>query len=161
MCDDTSRPRGSVSGTISELEKWFIEYYDSRNPEKVYNRFTGGARKGAQNSELSKELNRRACLKKAEDPEICSLYRQRALDYYAAHPEAKERVSRQMLAYLQTPEGRKFAESAGTPKPVRCVETGVVYPSQKAAERATGFTGIHKACSGKQVLLGGYHWVNV
>ena len=32
------------------------------------------------------------------------------------------------------------------------------YPSQKAAEKATGFSSIHKACSGKQYTASGYHW---
>ena len=49
-------------------------------------------------------------------------------------------------------------ESDSHAKPVICVETGVVYPSQKAAENATGYTGIHKACAGKQFTAGGLHW---
>ena len=78
--------------------------------------------------------------------------------YYREHPERRAEISIQMSRYLLSPEGRKFVESDSHPKPVRCVETGTVYPSQKAAERATGNVGIHKACSKKQHTAGGYHW---
>ena len=38
-----------------KLEAWFIEYYDSMNPEKGYNRITGGARKGSRASKALRE----------------------------------------------------------------------------------------------------------
>ena len=78
--------------------------------------------------------------------------------YYREHPERKAEVSAQMSAYLLSPEGRKFVESDSRPKPVRCVETGKIYPSQRAAERETGFCNIHKVCSGRNRVCGGYHW---
>ena len=141
------------------LEEWFINYYDSRNPEKGYNRFTGGARKGAKQSELSKIRNRNTQLiRHNRNPEICMQYSEKNKAYFRAHPESRKKISAQMSAYLRSPEGRKFVEANGKPKPVRCVETGAVFRSQKAAERATGFSGIHKACSGIQTMSGGYHW---
>ena len=127
-----------------KLEKWFVEYYDSMNPEKGYNRMTGGARKGAQAGNETQTLTR----------EI-------RLAYYRRHPEARSRIAAQMSEYLRSAEGRKFAECCSKPKPVRCVETGEVYPSQCAAEKATGYYGIHKACSGRQQVCGGYHWENI
>ena len=42
-------------------------------------------------------------------------------------------------------------------RPEICVETGEYYPSQLAAEKATGYSGIHKVCLGKQYTVGGYH----
>ena len=124
-----------------KLEKWFVEYYDSMNPEKGYNRITGGARKGARASAEAKELNRELMLA-----------------YYRRHPEARRRIAMQVSEYLRSPAGRKFAECCSKPKPVRCVETGEVYPSQKAAEDKTGFCNIHKVCAGKRNVCGGYHW---
>jgi hypothetical protein len=41
---------------------------------------------------------------------------------------------------------------------VQCIETGVVYLSQREAIRLTGFTNIHAACTGAQIHAGGYHW---
>ena len=63
--------------------------------------------------------------------------------------------------YLLYPTDRAFALSSGRAKLVRCVETGEEYPSQNAAEKATGMRGIHKACSGIQTGCGGYHWLYI
>ena len=63
-----------------------------------------------------------------------------------------------MQEYLSKPGNRAFVESDSHAKPVICVKTGEYFPSQQAAERATGFVGIHKACGGKQLTSGGYHW---
>lgn len=46
-------------------------------------------------------------------------------------------------------------------KPVRCIETGVVYHSQKAASEAVGIhskSDISACCKGRQHTAGGYHW---
>ena len=45
-------------------------------------------------------------------------------------------------------------------KPVRCIETGIVYESSVAASKATGVyrRSIAFACSGKHKTAGGYHW---
>lgn len=45
--------------------------------------------------------------------------------------------------------------------PVRCVETGNVYPSAKAVARAYGScvsTAILVACRNADKVAGGYHW---
>ena len=52
-----------------KLEKWFVEYYDSMDPEKGYNRMTGGARKGSKMSEVSKRAYTESINRKyREDP---------------------------------------------------------------------------------------------
>ena len=45
-------------------------------------------------------------------------------------------------------------------KPVRCVETNIVYRNQKEASRQTGIdrSDIGKCCNGKKNTAGGYHW---
>ncbi len=213
-----------------KLEKAFITYYDSSDPEKGYNRFLGGLGKGAHMSEVTKKLSREAknrlydahpeikekirqTVKNAfatdpsyrervskgvlsayennpairsklrektkqlwSDPsfrekcsagrrEVCEMnfdlaHHTRAVhrQYYASHPERREEISRQMRVYLSDPANRAFLDADPRGKPVVCVETGVVYPSQLAAEKATGFTGIHKVCRGRQYTAGGYHW---
>ena len=77
---------------------------------------------------------------------------------FQEHPERKEEIRRQMREYLSVPGNRAFVESDSHAKPVICVETGEYYPSQQAAERATGFSGIHKVCAGRSYTAGGYHW---
>lgn len=77
---------------------------------------------------------------------------------FEEHPERRELARQRMRQYLSKPENRAFVDADSRPKPVRCVETGVCYPSQRAAEQATGFRGIHKVCSGRQHISGGFHW---
>ena len=145
-----------------KLEKWFVEYYDSRNPEKGYNRYTGGSRIGARASELSVERQREKLIDMfASNPIYCRRNSENSRAYYRAHPEARVRIAMQVSEYLHSPEGRAFVNSSRKPQPVRCVETGVIYPSQRAAERLTGYCGIHKACSGINQVCGGYHWENI
>lgn len=44
--------------------------------------------------------------------------------------------------------------------PVKCIETGIIYPSACEASRQTGIyaTSIMKCCTGKQHTSGGLHW---
>lgn len=63
-----------------------------------------------------------------------------------------------MKEYLSKPGNRAFVESDRHAKPVICVETGEYFPSQCAAEKATGYGGIHRVCQGFQNTAGGYHW---
>ena len=212
-----------------KLERWFIAFYDSSDPEKGYNRFLGGLGKGAHMSKITRQLSResknrlyeehpevKARIRKTvndlfandptyrervskgvlaayekdptikerlseisrelwQDPEYrerCSAYRraasenpdlaekQRAIQkrFFQEHPERKEEISRRMKEYLSKPGNRAFVESDRHAKPVICVETGEYFPSQLAAEKATGYSGIHKACKGQKYTSGGYHW---
>lgn len=45
-------------------------------------------------------------------------------------------------------------------KPVRCIETGGIYPSVNEVERQLGFAnqGISACCTGKRKSAYGYHW---
>jgi hypothetical protein len=57
---------------------------------------------------------------------------------------------------------RYYNLGLGTMRKVRCVETGVVYQSQKEAERKTGINGanISSCCRHRPryFTAGGYHW---
>ena len=196
-----------------KLERWFIAYYDSTNPEKGYNRALGGLGKGVCMCETTKMLNRlsknrqyemdpglrervkngvREAYRKdpsyrvriieghrraySEDPDLRERVRKGVLKayendpnywkkvssskkrFYAERPEKRENISRGMREYLSKPENRAFINSDSRPKPVICVETGEYYPSQRAAEKATGLCGIHKVCAGKKLTSGGFHW---
>ncbi len=198
-----------------KLEKWFIAFYGSANPEKGYNRALGGLGKGVRMSEATKETcSKSICLLYEKDPDYRKRvskgvlavyendpdYRERvrrgvqaayakdpsyqkrlseskiklfdnnyelpkkiqalSKKYYQTHAEAREEQSRRMKEYLSKPGNRAFVESSSKPRPVICVETGVIYPSQRAAEKATGFSSVHKACSGLVHTCGGYHWKN-
>lgn len=121
----------------------------------------------ARLSEISKELwtdpdyrerategRRRA----SEDPSLAERMSAAQKGNYRNYPERREKIRRQMQAYLSEPENRSFVRSCSRARPVICVETGDCYPSQQAAERAVGFQGIHKACLGYQRTCGEFHW---
>ena len=162
-----------------KLEKWFIAFYDSANPEKGYNRALGGLGKGVRMSEATKETcSRSICLLYEKDPsykerlsesriklydnnyELSKKHQALSKKYFQTHAEAREEQSRRMKEYLSKPGNRAFVESSRKPRPVICVETGVIYRSQRAAEKATGFSNVHKACIGLSHTCGGYHWKN-
>ena len=189
LCEHLTKEGGS------KLEKWFIAYYDSANPEKGYNRALGGLGKGVCLSKESREQCRKSkCLLYEKDPDYRERvsrgvlaayendpgYRERLSKamirtyennyelmkakqdfyrkYYQSHSEKREKHSRWMKEYLSKPENRAFVVSDTHAKPVICVETGEYFPSQCAAEKATGYRGIHRVCQGFQNTAGGYHW---
>ena len=45
-------------------------------------------------------------------------------------------------------------------KPVKCIETGIIYPSACEASRQLGihYLSICYCCNGKQKTAGGFHW---
>ena len=159
-----------------KLEKWFVDYYDSTNAEKGYNGMTGGARNGAKMSESAKILESATKKKKyAENPEMREVCRKCANigwsdpDYvkqnqatrrqiYKEQPERRQAISDFMKEYLSHPENRAFVDADVKAKPVMCVETGECFPSQCAAEKASGFYNVHKACAGRFKTCGGFHW---
>ena len=123
------------------LERWFINYYDSANPEKGYNRFLGGLGKNVRMSETTRVL-----------------LQEKKKKLFSEHPEKKEQIRQQMRAYLAQTQDSPFVNSSRRARPLVCVETGERYPSERAAERRTGLSGIHKVCLGRRNTCGGYHW---
>lgn len=55
---------------------------------------------------------------------------------------------------------KSLINNTRTSKPVRCIETGIIYPSAAEAERQTGVKAcnISLARNGKYNTAGGYHW---
>ena len=137
---------------------------------------TGGARNGAKMSESAKILESATKKKQyAENPEMREVCRKCANigwsdpDYvkqnqatrrqiYKEQPERRQAISDFMKEYLSHPENRAFVDAEVKAKPVMCVETGECFPSQCAAEKASGFYNVHKACAGRFKTCGGFHW---
>ena len=124
-----------------ELEAKFIELYDSMNPEKGYNAKTGGSDKGCVASDASREKVSRSIRKK-----------------YRESSEYRKAISDKMKRRCAEGGNDAFIYSDKTPRPVQCIETGVIYSSQKEAFRMTGIYHIHDACTGDCKHAGGYHW---
>ena len=99
-----------------------------------------------------------AISKSRENLEVARKGSVKMKSYYKEHPEKKEEIGQNVKEYLSKPENRKFVDSDSHLKPVICVETGEYFPSQMAAEIATGYSGIHKVCAGIRHTSGGDHW---
>ena len=137
-----------------KLEKWFVEYYDSIDPEKGYNGKEGGPNSGTKMSAAFKErlvLYHSIPAKAKRNQTVVK----RA---YEERPELRELVREQMKKRSAEGKNRAFLESSHKAKPVVCIETGENYPSIWAAKRATGYSNIQKACIGRYHAAGGYHW---
>ena len=89
-----------------KLEKWFIAYYDSANPEKGYNRALGGVGKGVRMSDAVKKHISELVLKKyVEDPGYRERVRQGVHAVYENDPDYRERLSEgHRKAYENDPE---------------------------------------------------------
>ena len=137
-----------------KLEKWFVEYFESMDPEKGYNGKEGGARLGAKMNDAAIERMVLYYSKPANAKKNQAVVKRA----YEERPELRELVRQRMKKRSAEGKNRAFIESSRKAKPVVCIETGEMYPSTRAAERATGFASIHKVCSGVRSLSGGYHW---
>ena len=156
-----------------KLEDKFIQYYDSRNPVKGYNCYTGGTRKGAVMSPLGIQhvsesmyelWSRPDYVKKQQaerrqrfsgNPEMCRKTGRAIKEAYAADPENRKRHSDRMRAYYA-----KGNKPQTKPRTCLCLETGIVYATLREAERNTGadHSQISRCCKGLRFTAGGYHW---
>ena len=142
-----------------ELEAKFIELYDCMNPEKGYNGRTGGSNKGSKLNENAKEKMRQTASQKYErSPELRKAMSDGKKRWYEENPESKKHLSDVMKSRSAEGKNDAFIYSDSRPKPVQCIETGVVYSSQREAFRMTGINHIHNVCIGTQIHAGGYHW---
>ncbi len=141
------------------LEAFFIDFYDSMNPEKGYNRVTGGSPLGCRFAGAAREARSRSMsLRYANHPEAALVQKAAMEAYFAAHPEVKAGIRARMKKRSLEGKNTRFLRADRRPRPVVCVETGEVYASQLEAERITGFKAIHMVCKGQRATAGGRHW---
>lgn len=133
-----------------QLEIQLIAEYDSTNPNKGYNIAHGGLGSdgflGHHHTEEAKQKISEHSKKQWENPEYRAIMRQ----VVENHP--MKGVPRPDLA----------ERNRQRTKPVICVETKVIYPSIREAERQTGIkhSDISAVCKGYRgaKTAGGYHW---
>lgn len=172
---------------LNELEKQYIDHFHSLTHENGYNITVGGDGTGGHtvSDELRKKLSK---LRKDElaqginrlaheiTPETRRKLSDSAKRHQAEHPIPKEQRIRQGNSWRENGNktwnaGIKFTdeykqrykkkwESQG--KPVKCLETSVVYHSSAEAERETGVCAcnINRCCNHdkKRSTAGGFHW---
>ena len=139
--EETKRKIGEASKKKRHSEETKKKISESISGEK--NPFYGKS-----HSEESKQKNRNAHLGKHHTE------------------ETKRKMSEQRQGEGAYWYGKHLSESAkrklsvAKSKPVRCIETGVIYYGQKEAGKQTGIdkASIGRCCRGNQKTAGGFHW---
>lgn len=146
-------------------ERKLIKRYDSRNPEKGYNVQPGGATsRGSLLSEDARNKIRESKLGERNPMfgrTLTEFHRQRISKANAGVPKSPETLEKMRLAQSNRSDAtRKKLSDSQVKIPVRCVETGVVYPGVSIAARETGTScsNITACCKGRRKSTGGFHW---
>lgn len=130
-----------------------IEFYQTRDINKGYNLTAGGD--GVRGLVHSPET--RAKMSKSHTGQIRSAEHRanlsKALKGLKRSPETCAKIS-------ALKKGLKLGGRSECAKPVRCVETGIIYPAISEAARSTGASRskITLCCQGKRHTTCGYHW---
>lgn len=128
----------------NEIEKYYIEKYDSTNPKKGYNITNGG-------NTVSPNMNKAIIDWMKKHPEFGLARAQDMLKWQKEHP----------IEALEMKRINAKKATAARRKKVRCIETGIVYESASAAARIVPKTTQSKicmVCKGKRKTCGGFHW---
>lgn len=129
----------------NEKENYWIDFYDSRNPNKGYNITSGGC------LQLSPLAKIKAEEWKVNHPEFLEQRVQDMRKWQNEHPNEMLEIRRKNV---------KKATSKRK-KPVMCIETGIIYESASDAARknvGTSQSKISQVCSGIRKTNGGFHW---
>ena len=169
-------------GTLQEANKAEIELiaiYHTNNPCYGYN-ISGGGDGGGRVAESTKRLLsavKKGTFKGEDNPnygrkhtqEERALMSQRQKEYFKTHHGVRYGCTRTAESRQKQSESRRSSEKAqaailalnrSKAKPVRCVETGDVYPSTHEVKRLFGYEqgNIAAACRGKYKQAYGFHW---
>lgn len=164
--------KGLSAEEAFKLEKDLIEQYGSTNPERGYNRSTGGpfGRSGCPSDEDTKAKISKALSGKRKGIPHTETHRQnisRALKGHHTSAEVRQKLRVALGSRLKSPEARA-KQKASTPrgsahhkaKGVVCVSSGKEYPTiaDAAAQNQVSRNGIAKCCAGQQKMAGGLIW---
>ena len=136
---------------VDEREIYWGGYYHALAPEG-YSLHLGSYTNHIE-SELAKNNRSEVSQKNWENEQ----YRQKVIEgRKKMWEEASDEIKTKMLANLDRTGIGGLAKS----KKVLCVETNIVYPSTREAERQTNVkhNNIANVCNGKRQTAGGFHW---
>lgn len=129
----------------NQKEQYYINKYNSINPKFGYNIVAGGSNGISPNAEP-------AAIQWMKDHSEFGLARaQDMLKWQKEHPE--EALKMRQANQKKMVEARK--------RPVRCIETNIIYESATEAARQTPKTSQSKicmVCRGQRKTCGGFHW---
>lgn len=130
---------GLTTQEAMDRERYYIELYKTQDPDHGYNILPGGDTRpsmlGKHHTEETKEIIRQMMIGRM----------------------LSEEQRRQHGIWMH--ENMRGARN-GKSKAVRCIDTGIVYESQRQAAEATGTlqSGISRCCSGEISTTNGQRW---
>lgn len=128
-----------------EREDYWINYYDTRNPEKGYNVNAGGYK------DVSPNMLPKAIEWMSNHPEFCEARINDMHKWQKEHPEEMLEIRRNNVKYAINARKR----------PVVNLDTEIIYESASEASRkveGTTQSKITMCCKGDRKTCGGYHW---
>lgn len=150
-----------------KIETELIAKYKSDLSEYGYNRSIGGENPnvGGKLSEETKKKISKSLKGYKHTQETKEKDRKAKLGTHLTE-ETKKKISeakkgnKNAMYGKTTSAKQKEAVKKACSKPVKCIETKIVFPSIKEAERLTGISdsGIQAVCKGKRKTAGGYRW---
>ena len=179
---------GISTADIGKIEQYYIDLYDTLNPEKGYNRANGGLNPGRLGLSHSKETKKKIgqansksvlCLNTnilypsvtqaaqelglsfKEISACCNNKRgaksTKGLYWVYSNTVLTEQKCKQSISKIEKNAYTKQKHS------VKCLETNIVYSSQREAQRQLNITrgAISNCIRGKQQTAGGFHWKEV
>ena len=146
---------------LDKKEQYWIQYYNSINPEKVYNLTSGG-----KHCEISDEVKKHLSdVNKGSKPsEQCILNSIKSRKGKKLSKEHIEKLRKTRIGELNGMFGKKRPDLAKINvlkrKPVICIETGNVFDSIAMAALYLNktITSVSHCLCGRSKTCGGYHW---
>lgn len=163
---------GLTKEEAEQKEIELIAYYNSTNCKFGYNKANGGSSNG-KHTEKTKRIISEKAKERLKNPENNPLYgthhseetkqkmSQKAIG--RKHSEnAKQKMSEQRVGEKNVMYGKTHTEEAkekiklAVSRPVKCIETGTIYPSALEAKRQTGAdnAAINRCINGKAAYAG-------
>lgn len=153
---------------LNDLEKYYIDYYNTMDRKLGYNLKSGGQDTNYQSKEVREKISK-SNKKSYQNSDLKEIRRIDALNQWS-NPEIKQKImgkNNGMYGKTHSEEARKKISEAQKGHisvhrnltPVLCIETGKIYTCAAEAQKELNTTtSVLEVCKGNRKTAGGYHW---
>lgn len=144
-----------TSETKEKISKKLAEYYSTEeNKKAAAERMLG--KKHSEKTKQKMSESHKAMMTEEYRQKLSESKTGKNVPNYKPHQQTEETKRK----ISETKKGKHFGGNGKKPKPVLCVETGIVYKNAMTAqdETGTGFGNIYRVCNQGYGTANGYHW---